>query len=335
MLKFATYLHPHTCFTAKPVTPAMFFGYAFPHYSQIREALAEALGQYPVLPLRQVAYEEYGRVHTEDYLHQLALMAAGQPVDPPPKLSLECSGYEFCLPGYQYGLGGMFEAVEQMKRGNLERAFCFCLGGHHAHRDWGHGYCLLNPLAATARYAQALGLARVLIIDWDIHHGDGTQAIFAHDDTVYCLSIHSVADLYMAKVSSLRAGTTEGGQQVGHGNIPLLHDVFDDAFFAEMNLPGQFYRAEQSLAVFQQALEELPFSPDLILLFAGCDSHKDDCGGGITNWTEPDFETLTRSVLDLARRAGCPVLSVQGGGYKLLVTIATTIRHVAVLVQAD
>jgi acetoin utilization deacetylase AcuC-like enzyme len=79
----------------------------------------------------------------------------------------------------------MFEAVEQMKRGNLERAFCFCLGGHHAHRDWGHGYCLLNPLAATARYAQELGLVRVLIVDWDIHHGDGTQAIFAHDDTVY------------------------------------------------------------------------------------------------------------------------------------------------------
>lgn len=59
----------------------------------------------------------------------------------------------------------------------------------------------------------------------------------------------------MAKVSSLRAGTTEGGQQVGHGNIPLLQDVFDDAFFAEMNLPGQFYQAEQSLEVFQQALD--------------------------------------------------------------------------------
>ncbi len=89
------------------------------------------------------------------------------------------------------------------------------------------------------------------------------------------------------------------------------------------------------ISVFQQALEALPFSPDLILLFAGCDSHKDDCGGGITNWTKPEFEVLTRSVLDLARRAGCPVLSVQGGGYKLPVTVATTLRHVEVLAQTD
>jgi hypothetical protein len=73
MPKFAAYLHPHTCFTSKPVTPEMFFGYAFPHYNQVREALGDALSQYPDLPVRQVAYEAYGRVHTEDYLHKLAL----------------------------------------------------------------------------------------------------------------------------------------------------------------------------------------------------------------------------------------------------------------------
>ncbi len=335
MPRFATYLHPETCLTSKEVAADRFISYSYPHYSRVRQALAQTLAEYPALPLRQAAYEDYRRVHSSEYLAQLALLAQEQPVNPPPKLSLECAGYEYCLPGYGYGLGGMFEAIDRMKAGSLERAFCFCLGGHHAHRDWGHGYCLLNPLAAAARYAQTQGFTRVVMVDWDIHHGDGTQAIFANDDSVYCLSIHSAADLYMAKMSSLRVGTTEAGQQVGHKNIPLLHPIFDDDFWAQMNLPGAFYRAGQSLELFQQALESMPFTPDLILIFAGCDSHKEDCGAEITNWDYQDFETLTRAVLKLSRQAGCPVLSSQGGGYKLPVTIATTAAHVKVLAQAE
>ena len=331
MTKFSTYLHPQTCLTSKEVTPDIFVGHSFPHYSKIRQELADALDQYPTLPLRKVDYVEYRRVHAEEYLDKLARMAEDQPVDPRPKLSIECRGYEYCLPGYCYGLGGMFEAIDQMKKGHLERAFCFCLGGHHAHQDWGHGYCLLNPLAVAARYAQTQGFKKVVIIDWDIHHGDGTQSIFSNDSSVYCISIHSAVDLYMAKVSSLRAGTTEGGRQVGHCNIPLLHKIFDDNFFEQMNLPGEFYRASESIAIYQKTLDSLPFTPDIILVFAGCDSHKNDCGADISDWDTQDFETLTEAVLALSRKISCPVLSCQGGGYNLPVTIATTIAHVKVL----
>jgi len=71
--------------------------------------------------------------------------------------------------------------------------------------------------------------------------------------------------------------------------------------------------------------------PDLICLFSGYDSHRDDCGAGITNWTNDDFRWLTQRVLDLAQRSTCPVLSVHGGGYQLLVTVAAAVEHVRTL----
>jgi len=128
------------------------------------------------------------------------MMAHDEQVEELPRLSIECSGLDHCLPGYLYGLGGMLEAIDQMRAGLLERAYCFSLGGHHAYADWGHGYCLLNPQAAAARYAQTQGFRKILIVDWDIHHGDGTQSIFANDPSVYCLSIHSCLDLYMTSM---------------------------------------------------------------------------------------------------------------------------------------
>lgn len=335
MTQFATYLHPETCLTSKPVSPDMFVGYAFPHYKTMREKLTVALAEYPVLPLRQAVYDDFLTVHAQDYLDKIALMAVDQPVASPPKLSAECRGYQYCLPGYLYGLGGMFAAIDAMQSGELERAFTFCLGGHHAYSDWGHGYCLLNPLAAAARYAQANGFPNVLMLDWDIHHGDGTQAIFAHDKTVYCISSHSIADLYISKVAGIQPGTTDFAERIGQCNIPLLDDIFEDTFFEEVGIATQFYRAEESIAVFQRALTQLPFEPDIILIFAGCDSHRDDCGARITNWVEADFKTLTRAVVDLANQVSCPILSSQGGGYNLSVNIPTTVAHVEVLASYE
>jgi len=333
MLPFATSLHAHTCSTSKPVDQIRFIGYSFPHFSRVQQALEKALTNYPTLPLRQAEYVEYARVHTAQYLDQLKLMAADEPIADVPHLSLECTGYPYCLPGYLYGLGGMLEAIDRMQAGTLSRAYCFSLGGHHAYADWGHGYCLLNPQAVAVRYAQAKGFKRVLIIDWDLHHGDGTQSIFANDPTVYCISLHSAADLYMASMRVLRQGTTTWGEQVGHCNIPLLDQVYADDFPEQMNLSGKFYRAPQSLAVFQAALAHLPWQPDLIAIFSGYDSHKDDCGAGITDWTNQTYRSLTQSVLDLTHRALTPVLSVHGGGYKLDTTIAAAVNHVEVLTE--
>ena len=335
MPKFATYLHPHTCYISKSSHLIPFQGYSFPHYSKVRQELEKSLTDYPSLPPRKAKLSDYLSVHSRKYLEKLAFMALNKPLDEIskslPNLSIECVGLEYCLPGYLYGLGGMIEAIDQMKKGVLERAYCFSLVGHHAYQNWGHGYCLLNPLAAGARYAQAQGFAKILILDWDIHHGDGTQSIFSHDNSVYCISIHSGVDIYMAKASDLKLGTTTVGETVGHCNIPILTHSFPIQILEEEGITGRFYRGHESLDAFQLALEEIPWNPDLIMIFSGYDSHKDDCGDGITGWTNQDFRKLTESVLELANKLSCPVLSTHGGGYNLPVTVLAAINHVEVL----
>ena len=332
MVQFATYLQPEASATSRPIEQIRFMGHSQPYFESVRAELAKALGGYPSLPLRQADYARYGSVHTADYLDKLARMAAGETVENPPRESIENTGLEFCIPGYLYSLGGMLEAIDRMKAGTLDRAYTFAMGGHHAYPDWGHGYCLLNPLAAAARYAQAQGFEKILIVDWDIHHGDGTQAIFAHDSSVYCISIHSGLDLYMMFQRVMRDGTTTAAEAAGQCNIPLLEERYAAPEFLErIEWSGRFYQMGESIPVFRDALAQVPFSPDLICIFSGYDSHVDDCGEGITGWTNADFQTLTRAVLDIARKAGCPVLSTHGGGYKLPVTVAAAVSHVEVL----
>ena len=330
-MKFATYLRAETMLTSRPPDQIEFRGHSYPYFSQVRSELEKSLSQYPQLNLRKAEYSDYLKVHSETYIQKLIAMASGEKVEDPPKLSIECKGLEFCLPGHLFGLGGMLQAINEMKSGNLDRAYCFSPGGHHAYKDWGHGYCILNPLAAAARYAQAQSFAKVLIVDWDIHHGDGTQSIFANDPTVHCISIHSAADLYMALAAGLRYGTTVSGEALGHQNIPILGKLYDDNFIAQMNLDGNFYRAEQSLDVFRQSLDKVPWKPDLILILSGYDSHKDDQGKNITDWTNDDFVSLTKSILDFASKAACPVLSQHGGGYTLPVAISAACSHVETL----
>lgn len=332
---FATYFHPDTCQTSKAINLISFVGYSFPHYNHIRAEIAKQITIYPSLPVNKVKYSEYSRVHSHDYLQKLVFKALGKPLNQSllslPILSIECEGLEYCLPGYLYGLGGIFAAIDKMKRGQLERVYCFSLVGHHAHINWGHGYCLLNPLATAAKYAQSQGFSKILIIDWDIHHGDGTQSIFSNDDSVYCISIHSAVDIYMAKASDLSYGTTTMAAKVGHCNIPLISEFITPDILAKIGLDGEFYRSHESLSKFQNALENLPWNPDLIFIFSGYDSHQNDCGKGITDWTNQEFQKLTKYVLDLAKKISCPVISTHGGGYNTPVTISAALSHIEIL----
>ena len=135
----------------------------------------------------------------------------------------------------------------------------------------------------------------------------------------------------MAVACGLRPGTTQAGEAVGHQNIPILSKSFDDQFFAQMGFEGKFYRAKDSLAAFQDALNAIPWEPDLVMIFSGYDSHIDDHGRNVTDWTNGDFISLTKMVLDIAKKANSPVLSVHGGGYIFPVAISATCAHVSVL----
>lgn len=337
-MHFATCLHPHSFSVSKPFQEITFGKYSLPYYRQVCQALAQSCHDYPSLALRKAKLSDYLSVHTRAYLRKLILKSLDRPLNQAslalPKLGGECQGLEYALSGYLYGLGGMFEAIDQMKQGILQRAYCFSMVGHHAHRDWGHGYCLLNPLAAATRYAQLIGFSKVLIIDWDIHHGDGTQDIFSHDSTVYCISIHSSVDLYMAKASDLKLGTTEIAKQVGHCNIPIIPQNFPISALREDGMNGEFYYGDESLDVFSEALKKLPWKPDLIAIFSGYDSHRDDCGEDTTHWTNDDFRRLTELTLEVAQASNCPVLSCHGGGYKLPVTVSAAMTHIQTLAQS-
>jgi acetoin utilization deacetylase AcuC-like enzyme len=334
MVQFAIYLHPQAFATSKKAELISFRGYSYPYYNQVRKSLFQAVSKYPSLAPRKASIDDYLRVHTREYIRKILLKALDQPLDSISQglpSCIDCEGLEYCLPGYLYGLGGMIAAIDEFRQGSLERAYCFSMVGHHAHSNWGHGYCLLNPLAAAVRYAQTQGFAKVVIIDWDIHHGDGTQSIFSGDQNIYCISIHNAVDLYMAKASDLRVGTTTFAASVGHCNIPVISPNFPVAALAEDGITGKFYQGHESISIFEHALSQVPWEPSLIAIFSGYDSHKDDCGRDTTGWTEVDFCKLTEIVLRFAKKYSCPILSTHGGGYQLSVTVLAATAHIQTL----
>ncbi|MGC3996616.1 MAG: histone deacetylase [Anaeromyxobacter sp.] len=181
-------------------------------------------------------------------------------------------------------------------------AAAFALGrppGHHAAPDRAGGYCLFNNVAVAARAVQADGLAeRVLILDWDVHHGDGTQAVFWEDPSVYLLSVH-LWPHYPGTGAPEERGAGPGRHTTR--NVPVPHGTTPAG-----------YRALVADAL-EAALAE--FTPDLLLVSAGFDTLADDPQGGL-HLEPPDFHALTADVLASAAAAGCSrVAAVLEGGY--------------------
>jgi acetoin utilization deacetylase AcuC-like enzyme len=133
----------------------------------------------------------------------------------------------------------------------------------------------------------------------------------------------------MVKVTEL--GTTAAAAEAGHRNIPVLSSFYPDEFWDDLGLPGDFFRTPEVMSAFDTALENLPWEPDILLIFSGYDAHKADCGEDVQAWEYEDFETLTRRVCELAHRHRAPILSVHGGGYTKPYAVEAAVRHVEVL----
>ncbi|RJP25296.1 MAG: histone deacetylase [Deltaproteobacteria bacterium] len=200
--------------------------------------------------------------------------------------------------------GGAVAGSKAVAEGAADRAFCAIRPpGHHAGREAGMGFCLMNNVAVAAKYLQARhGVGKVFIVDWDVHHGNGTQSVFLEDPSVFFFSVHE-------HPTFLYPGTGrrwEIGKGKGEGttlNAPMAPGAGDDEYrltFEEMLTP---------------AVER--FRPEIILVSAGFDAHRDDPLADI-QLSDEGFRFLTRRVAELSDAyCGGRLVAVLEGGYEI------------------
>jgi len=259
--------------------------------------------------------EQICRVHDPRYVARLkAACEAGQHF-------IDCTDSGICPDTYEIALlsaGGVIEAAERIGAGKLRRAFCAVRPpGHHAERDRSMGFCFFANVVLAARVLlDKYGLRRVLILDWDVHHGNGTQHLLEADPSVLFISLHGHPDY-------LYPGTGyahERGIGPGEGftlNIPFLPGSGD----------ADYREAFTSQVI--PAVER--FEPQAIILSAGFDAHADDPLAFI-ELTDDAFVWMMRQVLELSRRyAEGRILSVLEGGYNLDVLRRCVAEHVQLL----
>ncbi len=216
-------------------------------------------------------------------------------------------------------VGGVLNAVDAVVGGRVRNAFCAVRPpGHHASAGRGMGFCIFNSAALAARYAQRKhGLERALIVDWDVHHGNGTQDIFYSDPTVFYFSVHQWP-LYPGTGRADERG--EGAAEGTTMNFPF---------------PAGSGRAEVLGAVRQALIPAMArFRPDIVVISAGFDSRAGDLLGRFT-LTDSDFADLTRAVIEIAdRHCGGRVVSLLEGGYNLEGLASASRAHVEALLEA-
>ncbi len=245
-----------------------------------------------LLKPRRAGEEDILKVHTKEYFDTVKTFTGYYD----PDTYISDNSFEAAM----FAAGAVIEAIDRCKKGEIERAFCAVRPpGHHAEADRAMGFCIFNNIAIGARYAQKIGYNKVFIIDFDVHHGNGTQHIFEEDDSVFYFSSHQYPHY---------PGTGrdyERGRGKGEGytyNIPMQYGSGDkDYSYAYCDiLPGLIKN----------------FRPDIILVSAGYDIHANDPLSGI-NVTDEGMRSIVRGILLRSTKAYLPslpyVFSLEGG----------------------
>lgn len=308
-----------TAWIDSPDCQAHFVGSLHPESPQRTEVIVQALRRSGLWILMQKIEApeandmQLARVHTRNYLNSLENQV---PEQGQVKINEDTYLSRESLQAAKKAAGAAIHAVDMVMRKHAKNAFCAVRPpGHHAHADKASGFCFINNIAVAAMHAIAeYRLERVAILDFDLHHGDGTEDIFRDDERVMLLSTFEYP-LYPF------TGIEKIGSNRHIANTPLKAGDGSNEFRD---------------AIRQVWLPKLDaFKPQLILLSAGFDAHRDDHLGHL-NLTEADFEWLTKKVMLVANRhAKGRIVSILEGGYALPSLASSAKAHIACLVKAS
>lgn len=292
-------------------------GEAHPESPERVRAIDQALRLYPFkepiqfYPAPTVTREALHRVHTVDYVDWIFSLVPSSGM-----IAIDADTWmnPYSLQAALYAAGAVIFAVDWVMEGTERRAFCNIRPpGHHAERAKAMGFCLFNNVAVGVAHALAnYSLSRIAIIDFDVHHGNGTQEIFQNEARVLLCSSFQ------------------------HPFYPGYAQEKDNAHILNLPLPegsgGQFYRDQ----VKQQWLEKLKvFSPQLIFFSAGFDAHANDPLAGLS-FTIEDYVWLTREIAAIAQQfAEGRMISVLEGGYNLHVLRECVPAHINAMQDTD
>ena len=252
------------------------------------------------------------RIHTPSYVRRLQEAGPNAPVALDPDTHVSAHSYEVA----RLATGGVLAAVDAVMAGQAQNAFVASRPpGHHALPERAMGFCLLNHVAIATRYVQEhYGVQRVLIVDWDVHHGNGTQDVFYTDASVFYFSTHQYP--YYPGTGT----ASETGEGPGRGttlNVPLPAGSGDTAIIRAFR--DQLWPAAEA------------FRPEFVFISAGFDAHQQDPLAQL-QVTEAGYATLTRIVMDIAARfASGRIVSVLEGGYHLEALARSVATHLQVL----
>lgn len=277
---------------------------------QVHAMLDSLNGSLPLTHLapRSAAAADLEMVHTTAYIQQVAQTAN----HPHSRLTADTYASAESYAVAALAAGGVMSAIDAVVAGPIRSAFVLARPpGHHAEAGRAAGFCLFNNVALGAKYARTvLGLPKVLIVDWDVHHGNGIQHIFEQDPSVLYFSTHQYP-LYPGTGHFVEAG--RGGGEGFTINVPLGKGMGD----------GEF------VSLYQRLLKPvaLAFQPDLVLVAAGFDIHKKDPLGRMKA-TEAGFAGLTRILKGIAADCclGRLVLVLEGGYHEK--ALADSVRAV-------
>jgi acetoin utilization deacetylase AcuC-like enzyme len=275
------------------------------------QSVAARAGRVDV-PLRRATDEELGRVHTDRYIERLGQSAG---------TSKQWDGDTYSAPksveAARGAAGGAVELVEALLSRRATRGVALLRPpGHHARPDGAMGFCLLNNVAVAAAHARARGAERVLVLDFDVHHGNGTQEMFYADPEILFVSLHQFP-FYPGSGAITETGT--GGGRGYTLNVPLSAGAGDATYAAAFD------------RVVAPVVSE--FAPSLVLLSAGFDAHEDDPLGQMSV-TEQGYRTMMRRLLD-ALPNGTPIGALLEGGYNLRAIESSLTATLEVLVGLD